>query len=204
MVDDQLRTRGITGQRILNAFLKVPRHLLVSKAELAQAYEDHPLSIGRGQTISQPYMVAYMLEKLKLVGQERVLEIGTGSGYQTALLAELVSHVYTIERIPELSTSAETKLKEMKYQNITYKIGDGSLGWPECAPYDRIIVSAAASQIPPAYISQIQEGGVLVIPIGNEYTQELIQATKFGKDWKLQSWGGCVFVKLIGQQGWKE
>ncbi len=203
MVDDQLRSRGIANQRILNAFLKVPRHLFVPPSELAEAYSDHPLGIGQGQTISQPYMVAYMLEKSELAGDERVLEIGTGSGYQTALLAELVREVYTIERIPDLLTTAQTKLKKMNYQNITYIIGDGTLGWPEFVPYDRIIVSAAAAQIPPVYISQIREGGILVIPTGGEYSQELIQATKVGKDWRLQSWGGCVFVKLIGQQGWK-
>lgn len=203
MVDDQLRSRGIVNQRILDAFVKVPRHLFVPPSELAEAYSDHPLSIGQGQTISQPYMVAYMLEKSELAGDERVLEIGTGSGYQTALLAELVRKVYTIERIPDLLTTAQTKLKKMNYQNITYIIGDGTLGWPEFAPYDRIIVSAAAAQIPPVYISQIREGGILVIPTGGEYSQELIQATKAGKNWRLQSWGGCVFVKLIGQQGWK-
>ena len=199
MVENQLKTRGIKDPRILEAFLKVPRHLFTPDNEISQAYEDHPLSIGLGQTISQPYMVAYMLDKLELTGEEKVLEIGTGSGYQTALLDQLVKQVYTVERLPELLNSAKEKLQRLGYKNIIYNVGDGSLGWPEFAPYDRIIVSAASPAIPDDYNKQLRDKGILVIPVGDKYVQELIQARKKGNDWQLQSYGSCVFVKLIGQ-----
>lgn len=202
MVKEQLINRGIADQRLLDAFLKVPRHRFVQPADLPQAYDDHPLSIGSGQTISQPYMVACMLESLALKGSEKVLEIGTGSGYQTALLAELVQWVYTIERISELLKSAETKLNQLGYQNISFKVSDGTIGWKEYAPFERIIVSAGAPQIPHSLVDQLTDQGIMVIPVGSAYVQDLIRVQKKGKQIVQENRGGCVFVKLIGKEGW--
>ncbi|MCK4909755.1 MAG: protein-L-isoaspartate(D-aspartate) O-methyltransferase [Planctomycetes bacterium] len=200
MVQNQLASRGIQSQSILDAFQKVTRHLFVKPEDIGQAYEDHPLSIGFGQTISQPYMVAYMLEALDLRGGEKILEIGTGSGYQTALLAEISAHVYTVERIPELLKSAQTKLD---YRNISFQVRDGTLGWPEMAPFDRIIVSAGSPKIPEKLIEQLKDKGIMVIPVGNEFHQDLFRVVRQGDQIIKERKGGCVFVKLIGQEGWQ-
>jgi protein-L-isoaspartate(D-aspartate) O-methyltransferase len=173
MVDDQLRARGIRDPRVLDAMSRVPRHLFVPEGERDEAYADHPLPIGHGQTISQPYIVAFMSEALKLEATHRVLEIGTGSGYQAAVLAELAGEVYTIEIIGELAERAEKTLREAGYRNVTVRSGNGYLGWPEHAPYDRIMVTAAPDQVPPALIEQLKVGGLMAIPVGESGFQEL-------------------------------
>ncbi len=203
MVENQIVARGIRDRRVIEAMLKVPRHLFVPEDMRAYAYEDHPLPIGNNQTISQPYIVAYMTEELQLTGEEKVLEIGTGSGYQTAILAELAKEVYTIERIPELSLRAQEILKRLGYKNIHFKIGDGTKGWEEFAPYQAIIVTAAAKSVPEAYIEQLDVGGRLVIPVeengGIFSAQELKKIVK-NSDGSLSEYslGGCRFVPLIG------
>ncbi len=204
MVETQLIPRGIRDERVISAMLKVPRHLFVDEALRSQAYSDYPLPIGEGQTISQPFMVAFMTEALRLMGTERVLEIGTGSGYQTAVLAELSERVYSIERIPSIADRARKTLDGLGYPNIVIKIGDGTLGWEEDAPFDAILVTAGAPQIPPTYIEQLAEGGRLVIPVGGEFVQELMRITKKKGRIERESLGGCRFVKLIGRYGWQE
>ncbi len=198
MVETQLKTRGIKDKRVLYAFKKVPRHLFVTPEKRHQAYEDHPLPIGLNQTISQPYIVALMTQSLQLKGDERVLEIGTGSGYQAAILAELAEHVYTVERFEELSQYASSLLKELGYDNVSVKTGDGSKGWPEKAPFQGIIVTAAASRIPPALLDQLSPNGKLVVPVGDYLAQELLRISKDeeGRIIKEES-GGCRFVPLI-------
>ena len=172
MVENQIKARGIKDKRVLGAMLKVKRHLFVPPALVHQAYDDHPLPIGEGQTISQPYIVALMTELLALKGEERVLEIGTGSGYQAAILAELAKEVYSIEIIPILAHRAEKILRELGLKNVRIKVGDGFLGWPEFAPFDAIVVTCAPEKIPPPLIEQLKEGGNLVLPVGS-YFQEL-------------------------------
>ncbi len=172
MVEDQLKARGIKDPRVIRAMLKVKRHLFVPPHSRNQAYEDHPLPIGEGQTISQPYIVALMTELLALKGRERILEIGTGSGYQAAILAELAKKVYTIELLAPLARRAETLLHALDYKNITVKFGDGFLGWPEFAPFDGIIVTCAPEKIPEPLLAQLSENGRLVIPVGTRW-QEL-------------------------------
>jgi protein-L-isoaspartate(D-aspartate) O-methyltransferase len=173
MVDDQLRARGISDPRVLDAMLRVPRHEFVSPAHRAQAYEDHPLPIAEGQTISQPYVVALMLEALQLEPGEKVLEVGAGSGYATALLAELAAQVYAIERHDALAGSARDVLARLGYSNVKVLTGDGTLGLPSVAPFDAILVSAAASSLPAALISQLREGGRMIVPIGAGDSQQL-------------------------------
>jgi protein-L-isoaspartate(D-aspartate) O-methyltransferase len=205
MVEGQIRDRGVRDRRLLDAFRKVPRHLFLDDALRPQAYEDHPLPIGEKQTISQPYIVALMTEALHLTGYEKVLEIGTGSGYQTAILAELAEQVYSIERIPSLAKRARKILDDLKYSNIIVKIGDGTDGWREYAPYAGIIVTAAAPEAPDPLLQQLETGGRLVIPIGDEYNQELVVYVKEGEDrYREERYGGVRFVKLIGSHGWKE
>lgn len=205
MVETQIIARGIKDQRVIQAMRKVPRHLFLDEALWMQAYEDYPLPIGERQTISQPYVVALMTEKLRLRGGEKVLEIGTGSGYQTAILAELVEKVYSIERIPSLAKRARKILDELKYTNVIIKVGDGSLGWPEYAPYDGILVSCASPYVPKPLLDQLKIGGRLVIPIGGECSQDLIVYTKIGEnEYDEENYGGVRFVKLIGEYGWKE
>jgi protein-L-isoaspartate(D-aspartate) O-methyltransferase len=177
MVENQIKARGVKDPRVLAALLKVERHRFVPEKYLDDAYSDQPLPIGGGQTISQPYIVGLMTELLELKGNEKVLEIGTGSGYQAAILAELVKEVYTIEIIESLASTAEKRLSELGYQNITVKAGDGYLGWPEAAPFDAIIVTAAPDHIPKPLIEQLREGGRLVVPVGT-YTQELKKIVK--------------------------
>jgi protein-L-isoaspartate(D-aspartate) O-methyltransferase len=204
MVDSQIISRGIKDTRIINAMKKVPRHLFLDEALRSQAYEDYPSPIGEKQTISQPYIVALMTDLLQLKGDEKVLEIGTGSGYQAAVLAELVDQVYSIERIPALAKRARKLLDELKYTNIVITIDDGTLGWREHSPYDGIIVTAAAPYLPETLLGQLKTGCKLVIPIGEEYVQDLIVYTKEDSgEYSKENYGGCRFVKLIGNQGWK-
>jgi len=204
MVEEQLRRRGISDLRVLEAMAKVPRHLFVSGSYQSAAYDDRPLPIGEGQTISQPYMVAVMTQSLELKGEERVLEIGTGSGYQTAILAELSRRVYTIERIPGLIEKARKVLEELGYTTISYRTGDGSKGWPEEAPFDGIMVTAGAPDTPQTLKSQLSQGGRLVIPTGPRYTQTLYRVTRKGDHFIEEDITGCVFVPLVGDFGWKE
>lgn len=196
MVEYQIKARGIKDKRVLSAMLKVPRHLFVPEEMRDMAYRDEPLPIGYGQTISQPYIVAYMTEALKLRPEDKVLEIGTGSGYQTAILAELVRDVYTIEIIPELSERAQETLKNLGYTNIEFLIGDGSKGWPEKAPFDAILVSAAPAEVPPALVEQLQINGRLVIPVGTD-SQELVLIKKTKKGLEKTRLIGVRFVPLI-------
>ncbi len=204
MVETQIKSRGIRDKRVIEAFLKVPRHLFLPSELWEEAYNDYPLPIGEGQTISQPYMVALMTELLMLEGEERVLEIGTGSGYQTAILAELAQEVYTVERIPSLLKRAEETLKGMGYSNIKFKVGDGTRGWEEFAPYDAIVVTAASPDIPSPFLEQLNLGGRLVLPVGSRYSQDLIRVIKTKRGLRKENMGGCVFVPLIGEYGWKE
>ena len=177
MVETQIKARGVKDPRVLSAMLKVERHRFVPEKYFDSAYSDQPLPIGEGQTISQPYIVALMTELLELKGKEKVLEIGTGSGYQAAILAELAEEVYTIEIIEPLASTARKRLSELSYQNIKVKSGDGYLGWPEAAPFDAIIVTAAPDHIPKPLIDQLREGGRMVVPVG-AYTQELMKIIK--------------------------
>ena len=204
MVENQIKARGIKDERVLKAMLKVPRHLFVEEALRDQAYGDFPLPIGEGQTISQPYIVALMTEALELKGNERVLEIGTGSGYQTAILAELALWVYTIEKYPKILERAKKILTKLGYKNITFRLGDGSLGWPEAAPFDAIIVTAAAPKIPQPFIDQLAEGGRIVIPVGDEFSQVLMKGIKKGGILHTQTIEAVRFVKLVGAYGFKE
>ncbi len=205
MVETQLLTRGIKDPRVIAAMRKVPRHLFLDEALWPEAYEDHPVPIGEKQTISQPYIVAVMTEALKLSGTEKILEIGTGSGYQAAILAELAEQVYSIERLPSIAKRARKILDELKYANIVITIGDGTLGWKEHSPYDGIIVTAASPYPPKALLDQLKVGGRLIIPIGDEFTQDLtLYLRESNEDYNKESYGGCRFVKLIGEQGWRE
>jgi len=205
MVDTQLIPRGIHDKRLLNAMLKVPRHVFLDEALWPQAYEDHPLPIGEKQTISQPYIVALMTELLHLTGKEKVLEIGTGSGFQTAVLAELAGQAYTIERLPAIAKRARKVFDDLQYTNIVITISDGTAGWKEHSPYDGIIVTAAAPNAPQPLLEQLAIGGRMVIPIGNEFSQDLIVYTREEKNkYFEENHGGCRFVKLIGEFGWKE
>ncbi|HEC50253.1 MAG TPA: protein-L-isoaspartate(D-aspartate) O-methyltransferase [Candidatus Desulfofervidus auxilii] len=205
MVRDQIEARGIKDKRLLKVMRKIPRHLFVDEALRDQAYNDYPLPIGEGQTISQPYIVALMTEALELKGQEKVLEIGTGSGYQTAILAELAQSVFTIERVPTLMQRAKAILDNLGYFNVAYKTGNGTLGWPEVAPFQGIIVTAAAPEIPQPYVEQLDIGGKLVIPLGDKFSQVLYKIIKLpdGRI-KKEYLCGCRFVPLVGIYGWSE
>jgi protein-L-isoaspartate(D-aspartate) O-methyltransferase len=204
MVNNQLIPRGIMDERVLRAMGKIHRHLFVEEALVGEAYNDHPLPIGYKQTISQPYIVALMTEALALKGNEKTLEIGTGSGYQSAILAELSKVVYTVERIEPLLEKAKALLQQLGYTNIYFKTFDGTVGWEDFAPFDAIIVTAGAPKIPQPLLDQLAEGGRLVIPIGNRYSQDLIKVTKIKGAFKEENLGGCRFVDLIGAHGWKE
>jgi len=198
-----LMERDIKDPRVLEAFLKVPRHLFLDEALRPQAYDDYPLPIGEKQTISQPYMVALMTEALQLKGTEKVLEIGTGSGYQAAILAELADRVFTIERVPALAKRARRMLDLLRYTNIVGRIGDGTMGWREESPFDAVIVTAGAPEAPDPLLEQLEIGGKLIMPIGDEQAQDLKLYVKGGEDrYHEQSYGGCRFVKLIGEHGW--
>lgn len=202
MVETQLRARGISDERVLAAMEKVPRHLFLPDASIEEAYQDHPVSIGSGQTMSQPYMVALMTECLALKGHEKVLEIGTGSGYQAAVLAELAAQVYTVERIESLANRARERLAALGYRNVKVFVGDGTLGLPEYAPYQGIIVTAGTPKIAKAWEEQLEEGGWLVVPVGDRWSQQLVTATKLRGRLERQTVCGCVFVPLIGKDGW--
>ncbi|MBN2569128.1 MAG: protein-L-isoaspartate(D-aspartate) O-methyltransferase [Deltaproteobacteria bacterium] len=206
MVDVQLRARGIKDERVLRAMGKIPRHLFVDEGILNQAYDDNPLPIGERQTISQPYIVALMTEALQLTGKEKVLEIGTGSGYQAAVLAELADRVLSIERIASLASRARIIIEYLNYFNVLIWVGDGTYGWKDEAPFDAIIVTAGAPVIPDTLKGQLAVGGKLVIPIGDRSTQTMIKITRLSKDpgdIKVEELGGCRFVNLIGEHGWK-
>ncbi len=205
MVETQIIQRGVKDGRVINTMLNVPRHLFVDEALWPEAYEDHPLPIGEKQTISQPYIVALMSELLQLTGKEKVLEIGTGSGYQCAVLAELADQVFTVERIHSIAKRARKIFDQLKYSNVIVHIGDGTLGWKEHSPYDGIIVTAAAPRPPAALLEQLAIGGRLVIPIGDEFTQDLTVFTREeNNNYTEENYGSCRFVKLIGTQGWRE
>jgi protein-L-isoaspartate(D-aspartate) O-methyltransferase len=203
MVDEQIASRGIKDIRLLHAMNKVPRHLFVEEALHGQAYNDYPLPIGEKQTISQPYMVALMTEVLALKGNERVLEIGTGSGYQAAILAELAEWVYSIERIRSLANRARRLLSELNYYNVEIGISDGTQGWKEKAPFQAITVTAGAPDIPQPLLDQLTVGGRLVVPVGNTFSQTLVRVIRTEKGFERQDMGGCHFVKLIGKFGWQ-
>jgi protein-L-isoaspartate(D-aspartate) O-methyltransferase len=204
MVESQIKARGIKDHLVLEAMAKVPRHVFVPEEYADAAYDDRPLPIGSGQTISQPYMVAVMTEALKLEGGERVLEIGTGSGYQTAMLAEIVARVVTIERKPELAGPAGETLGRLGYSNVELVVGDGTRGYPAGAPYEGILVTAGAPDVPEVLLDQLADGGRLVIPVGNTLQQTLTRVTKQQGGYKTERLEGCVFVPLIGEYGWNE
>jgi protein-L-isoaspartate(D-aspartate) O-methyltransferase len=203
MVKTQLIPRGISDERVLNAMKKVPRHFFVDVYIQYKAYDDMALSIGEGQTISQPYMVAIMTQLLELKGNEKVLEVGTGSGYQAAILAELSKEVYTVERVAVLVKKAEDRFQSLGYKNIHVKIGNGTLGWPEEAPFDRIIITAGTPKIPAPLIEQLSEEGIIIAPVGDRFSQQLLKVRK-SKGKLLENYHTpCVFVPLIGEYGWK-
>ena len=204
MVRHQIQARGIKDPVVLSAFRSVPRHLFVSEALRDQAYGDYPLPIGEQQTISQPYIVAEMTQALELGKDDRVLEIGTGSGYQAAILAEIVYRVYTIERIRSLYIQARKLLDKLHYHNIVMRCSDGTAGWKDESPFDAIIVTAGAPHVPEKLLDQLAAGGRMVVPVGNQHSQDLIKVVKDKKVIHKSNLGGCRFVKLIGEQGWKE
>jgi len=196
MVDAQIEARGVKDQKVLAAMRKVPRHLFVPENMKLYAYQDEPLLIGEGQTISQPYIVAYMSEALQLKGHERILEVGTGSGYQAAILAEIVKEVFSVELLESLSLNAQDVLKKLSYKNIYFRVGDGTLGWKEHAPYDAIIVTAAPTKVPKALQDQLKSGGKMVIPVGAAF-QELVLVTKEKRKFKKKKLLPVRFVPLI-------
>jgi len=204
MVRRQIEARGVRDPRVLAAMRKVPRHLFVSEALRHKAYEDYPLPIGEQQTISQPYIVAEMSQALDLTPDDRVLEIGTGSGYQAAVLAEIVFRVYTIERLHNLYVRARRLFDTLRYHNIVTRYSDGTLGWKDEGPFDAIIVTAGAPAVPEALVSQLAPGGRLVVPVGDQFAQELVKVVKSPAGVREHKLGGCRFVKLIGEQGWRE
>lgn len=203
MVSTQIEARGIHDHGVLEAIRKVPRHLFIGEALQDQAYGDFPLPIGEGQTISQPYIVAEMTQALELNKDDRVLEIGTGSGYQTAILAELAFRVYTIERVRELFVRARKLLDQLGCHNVVAKCSDGTVGWPDESPFEAIIVTAGAPEVPEKLVQQLTIGGRLVIPVGNRFSQTLLKLRRDEDGVHKTDLGGCRFVKLIGEHGWK-
>ena len=204
MVDEQLRGRDIVDQRVLDAMERVPRELFVPEVERPRAYEDAALPIGHGQTISQPYMVARICQELGLRGHEGVLDVGTGSGYQAAVLAELAAEVHTIERIPELAEHARANLVAAGYERVAVHVGDGTLGLPEHAPYDAIAVAAAAPQPPPSLYEQLVPGGRLVVPVGRRWGQDLLVVVRSPEGPAVAHSVPCRFVPLVGEEGYKD
>jgi protein-L-isoaspartate(D-aspartate) O-methyltransferase len=202
MVETQLRARGIHDQRVLDAMLRIPRHEFVDEQSRAQAYEDHPVPIAEDQTISQPFIIALSLQALELQGTECVLEIGTGSGYQTALLAVLARAVYSIERHAILAQTAAATLARLGFNNVSLQVGDGSRGWPEPAPYDAILVSAAAPKLPESLVQQLAEGGRMIVPVGPQHSQVLQLVRKREGKAVVEPIEGCRFVPLIGAEGY--
>jgi protein-L-isoaspartate(D-aspartate) O-methyltransferase len=204
MVEEQIAARGVTDPRVLAAMRKVPRHEFLPDVLKDQAYGDHAIPIGEGQTISQPYIVALMTELLELKGSERVLEIGTGSGYQAAVLAELCQKVYTVERVKGLAERARIALDRLGYRSVAIKIFDGTYGWKNVAPFDAIVVTAAAPEIPSPLVEQLGEGGRLVVPVGERHSQDLVQLVKTSRGVASRKSVPCMFVPLIGNHGWSE
>ena len=204
MVEEQIRLRGITDARLLSAFGKVPRHRFVPAEFQQEAYQDHPIPIASDQTISQPYMVALMTSQLRLHGHERVLEIGTGSGYQAAVLAEMALEIFSVERLPELLQPARRRLAALGYLNVHLSGGNGSLGWTEHAPYDAIIVTAAAPTIPTPLLAQLADPGRMVIPVGGPEGQTLQLIEKRNGLVTQTAVAGCMFVPLVGRHGWPD
>lgn len=202
MVRKQIEARGVTDQKVLKAMRRVPRHLFVGEALAEQSYGDFPLPIGEQQTISQPYMVAEMTQALALSEEDRVLEIGTGSGYQAAVLAEIVNRVHTVERIHSLFVKTRKLFDRLRYHNILTRFSDGTMGWEQEAPFDAIIVTAGSPKIPEPLIHQLAVGGRLIIPVGDRFTQDMIKIYKDEKGIRQTNMGGCRFVKLIGEHGW--
>jgi protein-L-isoaspartate(D-aspartate) O-methyltransferase len=202
MVESQLARRGIRDKRVLDAMRQVPRHLFIPKDMRGLAYCDGPLPIGHGQTISQPYIVALMTELLELTGQETVLELGTGSGYQAAILSRLVRQVYSIERHAALAQQAEKVLSQLGYDNVMIKVGDGSLGWSEHSPYEAIIVTAAAPDVPQPLTDQLADGGRLVAPVGSRWSQVLVRVRRQGETLVREHLTAVAFVPLVGKHGW--
>jgi protein-L-isoaspartate(D-aspartate) O-methyltransferase len=201
MVEEQIRRRGIRDEGVLSAMEEVPRHLFVPKEIRHRAYADEPLAIGEGQTISQPYIVAEMTAALRLSGTEKVLEVGTGSGYQTAILARLCREIVTIERFASLSDEARRLLATMGIRSVTFVVGDGSLGSPGHAPFDRILSAAASPTVPDPWVSQLSDGGIIVLPVGGRYEQELTRVTLLSGRTESEALGGCRFVPLVGMHG---
>jgi len=204
MVDEQIVARGVKDPRVLDVMRKVPRHLFIPEAMRSMAYADNALPLGESQTISQPYIVALMTELLELKGAERVLEIGTGSGYQAAILAELCEKVYTVERIKALADRARTTLDNLGYNTVAIKVYDGTYGWKEMAPFDAIMVTAGSPSVPGPLVEQLKEGGRMVIPVGERYGQRLITVVKTVDGSITQKNIPCMFVPLIGNHAWKE
>lgn len=205
MVEEQVIARGIADQRVIDAMFKVPRHKFVEQALEGKAYQDAPLPIGEKQTISQPYMVAVMSEALALTGSETVLEVGTGSGYQAAVLALLADRVFSLERIPSLARRARKVLDECGFSKVNIRLADGTQGWQEMAPFDAILVTAGAPEVPQHYLDQLALGGRLIIPVGDRESQLLLRVTRTGeKDYIEEQMLGCRFVPLIGNHGWQE
>ena len=206
MVDSQIRARGVSNLRVLQAMEKIPRHFFVDEGLMEQAYDDNPLPIDEGQTISQPYIVALMTEALELKAGEKVLEIGTGSGYQATVLAELGVRVFSIERLASLAANARKLLYSLNYFNVAVRVGDGTYGWREEAPFEAILVTAGAPHVPKTLVEQLALGGRLIIPVGSRHTQDLIKMTRLSADpadIKKENLGGCRFVDLIGEHGWE-
>ncbi len=204
MVDEQIVSRGVKDERVLAVMRNIPRHEFLPEAIRGMAYTDNALPLGEGQTMSQPYMVALMTELLGLKGPERVLEIGTGSGYQTAVLAELCEKVYTVERVKSLADKARATLDRLGYKSVAIKVYDGTYGWKEMAPFDAIVVTAGSPDVPAPLVEQLKEGGRMVIPVGDRYGQELITVVKTAEGMTTRRSIPCVFVPLIGNHGWKE
>jgi protein-L-isoaspartate(D-aspartate) O-methyltransferase len=204
MVQEQLMSRGINDSRVLRAMAKVPRHLFVKGELWDRAYEDHPLPIGANQTISQPYMVALMAEALELTGSERVLEVGTGSGYAAAVLSELCAEVFSIKTVGELALKARTRLSSLGCRNVSVLVGDGTLGWEEHSPYDAVVISAAAPCIPRPLLEQLKIPGYLVFPMGVQELQTLVRIRKDREGIREEYLGECHFVKLTGRFGWED
>ena len=204
MVETQIGARGIRDERVLSAMRRVPRHIFVPEKARAAAYGDYPLPIGHGQTISQPYIVAMMTTLLQINPDDRVLEIGAGSGYQAAILGTLAKEVISIERIPEVAHLAQENLSAAGIPNVRVIVGDGTLGYPERAPYDGVLITASTPSVPPPLIDQLVEGGRLVAPVGSRDLQELIRLTRKGSDITREFFGGVVFVPLVGEHGWEQ
>jgi len=203
MVETQIAARGIRDERVQSAMRRIPRHIFVPEKARAAAYGDYPLPIGHGQTISQPYIVAMMTTLLQINPDDRVLEIGAGSGYQAAILGTLAKEVISIERIPEVALLAQENLSAASISTVRVIVGDGTLGYPERSPYDGVLITASTPSVPPPLIDQLAEGGRLVAPVGSRDLQELIRLTRKGSDITREFFGGVVFVPLVGEHGWE-